>query len=119
MNFGRDKHIESLEQKIIELSEKFNKLSEQQNSQYTDIMMILKEIKNEEDSLTGDELYEEAKEIVVEYQRVSSSFLQRVLRIGYARSARIMDRLEEDGIVGPADSSNPREILIQEEEESQ
>ena len=80
-------------------------------------MMVLKEIKNEEDPLTDDELYEEAKNIVIEYQKASSSFLQRIFRIGYARATRLIDQLEENGVVGPMDGSKPREVLIQEEED--
>ncbi len=117
MDFSKDKKIESLEQKISELSENINKLSEKQNSQYTDIMMALKEMKPEEDPLTDDELYEEAKNIVIEYQKASSSLLQRILRIGYARAARLIDQLEENGIIESVDGSKPREVLIQEEED--
>jgi len=127
MDFGKDKKIESLEQKIGELSENINKLSEKQNSQYTDIMMVLKETQDsisetkepetEEDPFLDDELYEEAKDIAIEHQRVSSALLQRKLHIGYTRSARLVDQLEENGVIGPADGSNPREVLIQEEED--
>lgn len=59
-----------------------------------------------------DPLYEEAKEMVVKYQKASASLLQRRLQVGYARAARILDILEEDGIVGSADGAKPREVLI-------
>lgn len=59
-----------------------------------------------------DPLYEEAKEVVVKYQKASASLLQRRLQVGYARAARILDMLEEDGIVGSADGAKPREVLI-------
>jgi len=59
-----------------------------------------------------DPLYEEAKEIVVKYQKASASLLQRRLQVGYARAARILDMFEEDGIVGGADGAKPREVLI-------
>jgi len=59
-----------------------------------------------------DPLYEEAKKIVIETQKASASFLQRKLRIGYARAARLLDMLEEEGIVGPADGAKPREVLL-------
>jgi len=58
-----------------------------------------------------DELYEEAKEVVLQYQKASASLLQRRLQIGYARAARILDMLEENGVVGEADGSKPRTIL--------
>lgn len=59
----------------------------------------------------GDELYEEAKETVIEAGKASTSYLQRKLRIGYSRAARLMDMLEDRGVIGPADGSKPREIL--------
>jgi S-DNA-T family DNA segregation ATPase FtsK/SpoIIIE len=59
-----------------------------------------------------DDLYEEAREIVVSAGKGSTSYLQRKLRIGYSRAARLMDILEEQGVVGPADGSKPRDVLI-------
>ena len=60
----------------------------------------------------GDEdLYEAAKKIVYERKSASASYLQRRLKIGYNRAARIVEQMEEDGIVGPANGSKPREIL--------
>lgn len=58
-----------------------------------------------------DDLYDEARSIVTEAGKASTSYLQRRLRIGYSRAARLMDLLEERGIIGPADGSKPREIL--------
>jgi len=60
----------------------------------------------------SDELIEQSIEIIRQTRRASTSSLQRRLRIGYTRAARIMDLLEEKGIVGPAQGSDPREILI-------
>ncbi len=62
-----------------------------------------------------DELYEEAVKLVVQY-RASISMLQRRLHIGHSRAARLIDMMEEDGIVGPYAGSKPREVLIGEEE---
>ncbi len=59
-----------------------------------------------------DDLYEEAKETVVEAGKASTSYLQRKLGIGYSRAAKIIDILEEKGVIGPANGSKPREILI-------
>jgi len=67
--------------------------------------------------LEEDPLYEEAKKIVIEARKASASFLQRRLRIGYARAARLLDILEKNGVVGPGEGAKPREILIQTEEE--
>lgn len=63
----------------------------------------------------GDELYEKAKDTVIRYGKGSSSLLQRRLRVGYARAARLLDLLEKNGVIGPADGSKPREILVQSE----
>ncbi|HOY56020.1 MAG TPA: DNA translocase FtsK 4TM domain-containing protein [bacterium] len=64
----------------------------------------------------SDELLEEAKQIIVEADKASASYLQRRLRIGYSRAARILDLLEEQGVVGPADGSRPREVLFNKED---
>ncbi len=68
--------------------------------------------KNGGDDDGGDELFEEAKDIVIRAGKASTSFLQRRLRIGYARAARLVDLLEDAGIVGPGDGAKPREILV-------
>lgn len=59
-----------------------------------------------------DDLIESAKEAIMDGNKASTSYLQRKLRIGYSRAARLMDQLEEKGIIGPADGARPREILI-------
>ncbi|MEK7502942.1 MAG: DNA translocase FtsK 4TM domain-containing protein [Patescibacteria group bacterium] len=64
------------------------------------------------DSADDDELYEEAKSLVMEADKASASFLQRRLRVGYARAARLLDIMENRGVIGPADGAKPREILI-------
>jgi S-DNA-T family DNA segregation ATPase FtsK/SpoIIIE len=64
------------------------------------------------DDAEDDQLLEMSVQIIRETQRASTSSLQRRLRIGYTRAARIMDVLEQRGIVGPARGSDPREILI-------
>lgn len=58
-----------------------------------------------------DDLYHDAKAAVIEAGKASTSYLQRKLRVGYSRAARLMDLLEENGVIGPADGSKPREIL--------
>ena len=60
----------------------------------------------------GDDLYEAAKEIVVHHQQGSISLLQRRLKIGYSRAARLIDEMEEEGVVGPADGSKPRQVYL-------
>ena len=64
----------------------------------------------------GDDKFEEAKEIVVNAGKASASLLQRRMSIGYSRAARLIDLLEENGIVGPANGAKPREIMISKEQ---
>ncbi|MEZ6209605.1 MAG: DNA translocase FtsK 4TM domain-containing protein [Candidatus Paceibacterota bacterium] len=63
-----------------------------------------------DDDDAGDDLYEEAREIVIAAGKASTSYLQRKLSIGYARAAKLIDILEEKGIVGPAQGAKPREV---------
>jgi S-DNA-T family DNA segregation ATPase FtsK/SpoIIIE len=64
-----------------------------------------------------DDLFEDAVRIVLKYDRASASLLQRRLSVGYARAARILDQLEGARVVGPADGSKPRDVLVQNVEE--
>ena len=60
-----------------------------------------------------DELYDEAVEIVMRAKQASTSLLQRRLKVGYGRAARLLDDMQVRGIVGPADGNKPRKILVQ------
>jgi S-DNA-T family DNA segregation ATPase FtsK/SpoIIIE len=64
-----------------------------------------------------DDLYEEARDAVMEAGKASTSWLQRKFRIGYSRAARLMDILEERGVIGAADGAKAREVLMSNEEE--
>ena len=66
-----------------------------------------------------DDLYNDALEVVREAGKASASLLQRRLRIGYARAARLLDIMEDKGIVGPADGAKPREVYIDDFEEEE
>lgn len=59
-----------------------------------------------------DDMYKDALRVVVESGKASTSLLQRRLRIGYARAARIIEEMEEQGVIGPADGSRPRDVLV-------
>ena len=65
-----------------------------------------------EDELYNDEMLPAAVDVILETKQASVSMLQRRLKLGYARAARIVDEMEEKGIVGPFQGSKPREILI-------
>jgi S-DNA-T family DNA segregation ATPase FtsK/SpoIIIE len=64
-----------------------------------------------------DELYRQAVELVVATQQASISMIQRRLRVGYNRAARMIERMEEEGIVSPMESGKGREVLIERGEE--
>ena len=68
------------------------------------------------DELAGDELLPQAVDVVLETGQASVSMLQRRLKLGYARAARIVDEMEEKGIVGPFQGSKPRNILVSKEQ---
>lgn len=74
-----------------------------------------KKKKGYEESYERDDLFEDAARIIVRYQQGSVSLLQRKLKIGYARAARIVDELESAGVVGAFDGSKAREVLIETE----
>ncbi len=63
-----------------------------------------------------DDMLDEARHLVISTQKASASYLQRRLRVGYARAARLLDLLEEEGVIGPGDGAKPREVLIARDE---
>ena len=68
------------------------------------------------EELDGDEMLPAAVDVILETGQASVSMLQRRLKLGYARAARIVDEMEEKGIVGPFQGSKPRAILITKEQ---
>ncbi|MEB2278476.1 DNA translocase FtsK [Lysinibacillus xylanilyticus] len=97
--FLSDQEVESVVTFVIE----------QQKAQYQEEM-----IPTEEETILEetDELFDEAVQLVVSMQTASVSMLQRRFRIGYSRAARIVDQMEQRGIVGPSEGSKPRQVLI-------
>ena len=63
------------------------------------------------DDSDRDKLFREAAEVVIQHQQGSTSLLQRRLKVGYGRAARIIDQLHSAGILGPPDGSKPRDVL--------
>jgi S-DNA-T family DNA segregation ATPase FtsK/SpoIIIE len=74
------------------------------------------EDEDEEDTGDLDELFNEAVEVVLDSKQASVSMLQRRLKLGYSRAARIVDQMEEQGIVGPFEGSKPRAVLMSRDE---
>jgi DNA segregation ATPase FtsK/SpoIIIE-like protein len=64
------------------------------------------------DTRTEDEVYGQALAVAMQAGKVSASFLQRRLKIGYARATRLLDLMEENGIIGPANGAGPRDVVI-------
>ncbi|UTY38782.1 DNA translocase FtsK [Allocoprobacillus halotolerans] len=90
-------------------------VSSQQEAIYEDKYVNVKSISSSQsnDSFDEeDEEYEMCREFVIQAQKASTSLLQRKFRIGYNKAARIIDRLEEDGVIGPQLGSKPREVYI-------
>jgi DNA segregation ATPase FtsK/SpoIIIE, S-DNA-T family len=65
---------------------------------------------DDDTAIAQDDVFEEAKRIVVQYQKASTSFLQQMMGIGYPRAAKIINRMEEMGIIGPQNGSKPRDV---------
>ena len=68
-------------------------------------------IKDDLISSNNDELYTKAVDIVIKQQKVSTSYIQRYLQIGYNRAARIIEKMEEDGIISEANNAGKRHVL--------
>ncbi|MGH7395351.1 MAG: DNA translocase FtsK, partial [Candidatus Methylomirabilales bacterium] len=70
------------------------------------------EVEREGVSAADDPLYGQARELVIQTHQASISMLQRRLRVGFNRAARLLDQMERDGIVTPMDGPRPREVLV-------
>ena len=93
--------------------------AEQKEREEADILEFMRAKESEDgaspegdDAADRDQLFREAAEACVQNQGGSTSLLQRKLRIGYGRAARVIDQLHAAGILGPPDGSKPREVLI-------
>ncbi|MBR3049290.1 MAG: DNA translocase FtsK 4TM domain-containing protein [Bacilli bacterium] len=98
----------------------------QQKAQYDDEMMNLSAVDSSDSKSAGatdtsddDPLYNDIVKFVIENQKASASLLQRRFKLGYNRAARIIDLLEERGVIGPARGSKPREVLVKLESEEE
>ena len=97
----------------------FIKDSEEEVDYSEDIINHINSESNNESNVNNDdtdELLDEAMKLVIDYQQASTSFIQRKLRVGFNRASRIMDELEEHGIISEKDGSKPRQVLVSKEE---
>ena len=113
-------------QGVYVTDDEVNRICEYVNAQrtpiYDDAFIRLEGVDNNENtavmSACDDPLYEEIKDYVVEVQKASASLLQRRFGIGYNRAARMIDVLEDKGIIGPQQGSKPREVYLKKENEN-
>jgi len=101
-NFLSDQEVESV----------VNFVRNQGQAEYKEDMVPQIEEQDEAGDEFEDELYDQAVQIVVEAKQASVSLLQRRMRVGYTRAARLIDAMEAKGVVGPYEGSKPREVLV-------
>lgn len=89
----------------VNFDEEFLHLEEEKKEEINNLMI-------NDDTNNDDSLYEDIKDFVVRNQRASTSLLQRYFTLGYARAARMMDRLEAEGVISEANGAKPREVLM-------
>jgi S-DNA-T family DNA segregation ATPase FtsK/SpoIIIE len=90
-------------------------VKKQQSADYDETLDISDQEIEESDNGDLDEYYAEAVELVTDMQKASTSMLQRKFRVGYNRAARIMDQLEDNGVIGPQEGSKPRQVYREKE----
>ncbi|MCH5167170.1 MAG: DNA translocase FtsK 4TM domain-containing protein [Erysipelotrichales bacterium] len=108
-NFISDEEIERV---IAYVSKEQAASYDESITQVSDSSISSSNVGGERDTDEDDPLYNEIVDFAIETRKVSASLLQRRFRLGYNRAARIVDILEERGIIGPANGSKPREVLI-------
>ncbi len=111
-NFVKSNHSAEYDQKVMDEIERKASQTGTKGSASSDA-------EPNSDEMSGDEMLPAAVDVILEIGQASVSMLQRRLKLGYARAARIVDEMEEKGIVGPYAGSKPREILITKEQWAQ
>ncbi|MDX8418197.1 FtsK/SpoIIIE family DNA translocase [Absicoccus intestinalis] len=106
-------------QGVFITDEEVNRIAEyvksQGRPQYDDAFIQLKDLASQGGqvkAVSSDPMYEDVKKFVIQSNRASTSLIQRRFSVGYSRAARLMDSLEKEGIIGPANGSKPRKILV-------
>ncbi len=110
-NYVKDNYITSYDQTVMEEIEK--KAMQTGNAKAS---VAAADVDSNAEELDGDEMLPAAVDVILETGQASVSMLQRRLKLGYARAARIVDEMEEKGIVGPFQGSKPRAILVTKEQ---
>lgn len=116
--FVTEKEVKDVVKFIKQQAEELEKEAGEENTESKEVGSDLKMDLEAEVSANmasedaGDDLYGEAKNVVAQAGKASASLLQRRLRVGYARAARLLDLLEENGIIGPGEGAKPREVFI-------
>lgn len=113
-DFGKPKRVQGVYMKEKEIKAVTEFLRSQSSPSYDDSILTYhpRGVRLGGEVVIDDELFDEAKQVVVSAGKGSASLLQRRLRIGYARAARLLDLLEQEGIVGPEQGGKPREVLV-------
>lgn len=94
-----------------ELGKSFIKMNSRQEDVIASVEAIEDGVHGVDFNSESGDVYENAKQLVLQTGKASASLIQRRLSIGYARASRILDRLEEDGIIGTAEGAKTRDIL--------
>ena len=113
-DFGKPRRIQGVLVTDKEIKKVTEFLKREGNAVYDESIMNYKAARagvGSTNSEVDDEMYEEAKQTVIQAGKASASLLQRRLRVGYARAARLLDILEDHGVIGPAEGAKPRDIL--------
>jgi S-DNA-T family DNA segregation ATPase FtsK/SpoIIIE len=100
---------------LSEIRDVVDFVKEQQGPEYDEKLVKVIEkgsLETEREDEEKDVLFEDAVDLILHTGQASASYLQRRMKVGYARAARLIDQMEAEGIVGPADGSKPREILV-------
>ena len=118
-DYSKPRRIQGIYASPLEIKKVTNFLKMSDSPEYRDDITDKNAGINKSDNpsmagMSEDELYKDAYECILQNQKASASLLQRRLKVGYARAARLLDILEENGVVGPVNGAKPREIYIKE-----
>jgi DNA segregation ATPase FtsK/SpoIIIE, S-DNA-T family len=111
-SYVSEKEVEKIVSYILDQADKFIGTSEDIALDDRSNMSTTNQINLDNYNDEEDDMYDQAYDLVVDSQKASASFLQRRLRVGYARAARLLDILEERGVIGPGDGAKPRDVLV-------